>query len=294
MNWASSERKYCFDHSIKAHSANDEGKDYMSNDIYADLLGLGHKIAEIWDLLGPVNVYENDYQRYLTFGSIYEQSCQKKADPGYLMHEHTRAMMLPLVFHDAERVTILGLGGGSLANCLYSRFPAMQLVAVENRQVVIDLAHQYFEVPYDPRLSIQCEDASAFVESAKPGSTDFLLCDLYNANGVNALQCDPTFLSQCHALLREGGWAAFNYFGGHHETAKALRFLQWQFETVFVCDLFTGNQIVVAAKKPLNPNREALLQRAKGLEQHLGCSIVNEFLRLSRANRKGYHLPIFE
>lgn len=265
----------------------------MSN-TYAELLGVGNKIFEVRDSLGPVKVFDNDHERYLTFGSIYEQSCQKKSDPGFLMHEHTRAMILPLIFREPERAMVLGLGGGSLVNCLYHRFPDITLEAVECRQVVIDIAQQYFLVPSDPRLTIHCQDARAFMGEVTTGSVDLLFCDLFNANGLDEVQHHPGFLSSCHAMLSEYGWAAFNYFSGHAETLDAIKSLEEQFDAVYTCYLFTGNLIVLAAKQSPNTDHADLVERAKCLERHLGFPIANYFLRLTpltRENRAWLNSP---
>lgn len=253
---------------------------------YPEIPGVGNKIADVRDIWGPVSVFDNDYERYLTFGSIFEQSCQKKSDPGFLMHEHTRAMVLPLVFQDPERAVVLGLGGGSLVNCLYHRFPDVTLEAVERRQVVIDVAHQYFQVPNDPRLTIRCADAGDVMEEVNAGSADLLFCDLFNANGLDTVQCHPEFLSNCHAMLSGNGWAVFNFFNDHAETLEAIKSLGEQFGAVYTCRLFADNLIVLAAKTAPELPRSLLVERAERLEKHLGFPIINHFFRLTPATQE--------
>ncbi len=248
---------------------------------YFEVPGIGNQIAKVRDSIGPIEVYDNNYERYLTFGSIFEQSCQKKSDPGFLMHEYTRAMILPLVFQQPQRAIVLGLGGGSLVNCLYHRFPDMTVEAVERRQAVIDIAYQYFQVPSDPRLTICCEDAGDYIREVTAGSVDLLFCDLFNANGLDEIQCHPGFLADCHTALSENGWAAFNYFNEHAETPEAIKNLEEQFDAVYTCYLFTGNLIALAAKKAPDADPDLLVERARRLEKHLGFSIVNHFLQLT-------------
>ncbi|EAZ99859.1 spermidine synthase [Marinobacter sp. ELB17] len=242
---------------------------------------LGNKIAEFHDGSDCVEVFDNSYERYFTFGSVYEQSCQRKDDPGFLMHEHTRAMLLPLIFDLPRRATVLGLGGGSLVNCLFHRFPDMELTAVELRQSVIDVAHDFFQVPTDPRLSIFCEDAGHYLARSEKRSTDLLFCDIYNAYGMDPQQCRADFLSRCHDVLDEGGWAVFNFFNYQSETGNALRLLDKKFEAVFTCHMFTGNLIVLASKVRPGQARAEFKSRALSLEKHLGFPILNHFLRLT-------------
>lgn len=241
---------------------------------------------EIRDSLGPIKVFDNRNARHLTFGSSYEQSSQKRADPGFLMHEHTRAMVLPLVFEKLERVTVLGLGGGSLVNCLYHRFPSLQLQAVERRQAVIDIAYDYFQLPRAPRLSIRCQDAFEFAQSAAPGNVDFLLCDLFNADGLDSTQSHRDFLYNCYEMLSHNGWAAFNYSEGSAKTQKSIKSLKYYFDSLYTCCFPTGNLIVMVAKKRPTSDRDQLLIRAMDLEKHLGFPIVRHFLRLSLATRE--------
>lgn len=243
---------------------------------------LGNKIAEFNDGRDCVEVFDNSFERYLTFGSVYEQSCQRKDDPGFLMHEHTRAMLLPLVFGTPCRVTVLGLGGGSLVNCLFHRFPDMDLTAVELRQTVIDVAHDFFQVPVDPRLSILCEDAGQHLSRCQKGSIDLLFCDIYNAYGMDPQQCRIDFLHQCHEVLQDDGWVVFNFFNEKNETRNALRMLEKKFNAVFTCHLFTGNLIVLASKTDPELLSPELKSRASALEKHLGFPLLSHFLQLGR------------
>lgn len=203
------------------------------------------------DDYGDIVVYDVGKRRILTFGSIFEQSSIELDDPVRLVHEYTQAMLLPLLAISPRNITLLGLGGGGLVHSLFHALPDADIEAVELRQAVIDVAHSHFYLPRSERVHVRCADANRYVGNAMAGSTDLLLCDLYDANEACASQLDPVFYRRCKLLLTSNGWLAMNYHqlpSIDHPSVKALRDY---FTAVFLCVVGSGNWVVLATNSLL-------------------------------------------
>ena len=91
-------------------------------------------LEAVRDDYGLLRVTESQGYRFLYFGEQTEQSCSFIADPAWLEYDYTRAMLLALFWQtDPRQVTLLGLGAGSLANCLLQHFQPQRVTAVELR-----------------------------------------------------------------------------------------------------------------------------------------------------------------
>ncbi|MDG9672107.1 hypothetical protein ONV78_30520 [Hahella sp. CR1] len=231
-------------------------------------------------------MYDTDDRRILALGSIFEQSCQFKSNPAYLVHEHMRAMLLPLIYINPRHVTVLGLGGGCLVSCLFKHFCNLRLHAVELRKAVIDIAFEYFQLPVDQRLSVIKSDAWSYISSGETEETDILFCDMYHSDGIERLQLHPKFIRQCRRLLNTQGWLVLNYFQSHWVHKSAFDTILSIFEKVYVCSLTTGNRIVLATDTMPLLSHDMVAQRVDELEGLLGFSMMPYFMRMERFDLK--------
>ncbi len=242
----------------------------------------GREIFRTHDAFGPIRVFDDGNKRFLAFDSLHEQSCQHKAHPEQLMHEYTCAMLIPLVFQRPRRVTLFGLGGGSLAQCLYHCLPEAQLHVIELRPAVLDIARRFFLLPDDPRLHIEIMDAGTYLPNAPAGSADLLLCDMYHAARMDSQQAQFEFIRDCHRLLSPDGWMTINYSHKSECTPDALAFIASHFADIRVCRVASGNQILVAGKQPVSASPRELTQRARHLNGLLGFPITRYLGRATR------------
>jgi spermidine synthase len=124
----------------------------------------GKEIACLYDNQGPVRVFDDGNKRYLSFGAGDEQSCMVKANPGFLQYDYNRAMILVMLLCQPTNIVVLGLGGGTLPNCLLRNFPEVLITVVELREVVINIASKYFALPQDERLSVINDNALDYLQ----------------------------------------------------------------------------------------------------------------------------------
>ncbi len=173
---------------------------------------LGELIYQQEDAEGLITIYQSHNLRYLTFGNQTEQSCITLDQPYRLEHVYTQAMMLSLIFrNDVRSALLLGLGGGSLAKALRHARPRLKIDAVEYRQLVIDMAARFFDLPDDEYFNVYCEDARYFINSTN-ASYDLIFADLYLADGMDEIQLSDAFLEHCQQRLTENGILVVNFW----------------------------------------------------------------------------------
>lgn len=243
-------------------------------------------IESVRDEFGELRVTQLGAYRFLYFGEHTEQSCCLPCDPGWLEYDYTRAMLLGHFWAPAKpEVLLLGLGGGSLANCVIKHFDTSRVVAVELRRAVVELARSQLGLSVDPRLDVLVDNAEHFVSSTAQ-RFDLICMDLYMEGGLSRLQLQADFFQQCHHLLKPGGVLVINQWQlGESGQPYASPMLREVFgEQYLQTPVEEGNIVLfVPAEGELLLDRQALLRWADQLESRLGYSLGPYIRTLRRA-----------
>ncbi len=109
----------------------------------------------------------------------------------------------------AERVLVLGLGGGALPARMLADYPGVSVDAVEIDPVVVDVAERYFALPEDPRLSVIVEDARRYVQRTTE-RYDVVVVDCYHADALPFHLTTAEFFGEIDDVLAPGGVVAYN------------------------------------------------------------------------------------
>ncbi|UAW97155.1 methyltransferase domain-containing protein [Halopseudomonas nanhaiensis] len=244
-------------------------------------------LERIGDDFGELRVTQLGAYRFLYFGEQTEQSCCLTVDPGWLEYDYTRAMLLGNYWAPAEGgdMLLLGLGGGSLANCLIDHFEPQRVVAVELRPAVIGIARSHLGLTSDPRLKVIAADAQQFVTTT--AERFGLICvDLYMEGGLSRLQLQGAFFEGCRKLLKPGGVLVINQWQlAESGQPYASRMLLDLFGDQYLqAPVEEGNIIlVVPADGILELDRPAMNGWADALEPQLGYSLRPYIHALRRA-----------
>lgn len=150
---------------------------------------------------------------YFDQGSI--QTRIRRNEPGYLVLEYTRAMLLPLLLLKPQKVLLLGLGGGALVNYLH-QYSHCTLDVVELNPLVFDIAQRYFDLPDSPRIQVHIENADHFIRHCKQ-TYDLILVDLFSARGPADLLTQKGFYQRCGKRLSPQGMMAVNLWRASEE-----------------------------------------------------------------------------
>lgn len=245
----------------------------------------GIEIHRCYDEYGPIRVFEEGSHRYLAFSEDSQQSAIDLSDPAKPVFHYIQAMLLSLMYLPSPRkVTLLGLGGGSLVQALRKYDMQLEMEVVELRQQVHSVAQHYFALPEDPLIHIHFDDAASYMaKHLKTDQTlsDLILIDIYSDDGMNEIQLSAPFLEHCYRQLSDDGILVFNLWdqgkGTHPGAKQALGEL---FDDhVLACPVEDGNLIVFAFKNGMPEiNQRHLQPLAKRLRKKLEFP-VSERLR---------------
>lgn len=241
------------------------------------------------DDYGTLRITENsEGHRFLYFGQLTEQSCINLADPARLEYQYTRAMLLALYWAvPRPDMTLLGLGGGALANALVQHFDPVRVQVVELRGEVLALAREWLGLSDDPRLQVHISCAEKYINTAAD-SCDLMFVDLYMEGGLSRLQLQAEFFLKCQQALRPGGVLVINQWQmGETGLPYAATMLTDIFGDQFLqVQVSEGNilMFIPALGAPLlKLDRPAMQDWAAALEGRLGYSLQPYVSNLHRA-----------
>jgi spermidine synthase len=181
----------------------------------ADAAAQGTAIARERSLYRDITIYESNGLRCMRFGifSLGPQSCQALADKDTLVLTYARMMMGALYLNPKpERILMIGLGGGTLAEALAKLHPDAKIDLVELDPAVIRAAETHFGLDRRRYASIVAEDGRVYVRrAAREGKRyDLVLLDAFDENYVPEHMLTREYFVEVRALLAPGGVMAVN------------------------------------------------------------------------------------
>jgi spermidine synthase len=243
---------------------------------------MNNELFRAEDEYGVVVVTEQGDKRILCFGSELQQSSIYTQKPFHLVHEYTQIMLLGLVFNEVKNIGILGLGGGGLVNCLHHYYPNTKIQVMEIRQLVIDVAFDWFYLPETENIRVICDDANEHVKKLEPAGTDLLLCDLYEAQGMSEVQVQVDFIRGCHQSLSNNGCMVINFHSMPGDDSKVMKQIRLMFIEILVCDVFKGNWVIFCAKTQSCFDKGEIKTRVKQLAKKIDAPMMYYYKQLQR------------
>ena len=246
---------------------------------------MGKELYRAEDDEGFIIVTQRGNKRLLSFGSRLEQSSILMNMPHYLIHEYAQIMLLGLIFVDARRITLLGLGGGGLAHCLNHYFPKSIIHVAEIRQTVIDIAYDWFDLPRTDNLQVVKADALRFLLRCEQNSSDIIFSDLYQAQGMSACQAQQDFIVACYMALNESGCLVLNFHQKPHRGSLLMDTIESFFDTIVVydsavCDSGERNSIMFCCKVDVALHQPAINRRAESLTKQVKMPLMMYYRKL--------------
>lgn len=233
-------------------------------------------------------VHESLSTKALHFSINEMQSRMQIQDPYALDLEYTRTMMGFLLFKPAPaQITMVGLGGGSLAKFCHRHLRRSRIEVVEINPHVIALRDEFQVPPDDARLRVVQGDGASFVrDRATP--CDVLLVDGFDSQGQPARLSSQRFYDDCHALLQPEGIMVVNLHAGAAHFDVLVERIRCSFDdAVFVVhgtDL--GNSIVFACKgRAFASHKPGVVRRPKHLDRVPADALLASFALVTSALR---------
>ena len=175
--------------------------------------------------LDTPQIVENDQVVSLYFDARGVQSTMLRHDPDALALGYTRTMMGFLLFRPSpRRISLIGLGGGSLAKYCYRHLPNTTIAAVEINPEVIALRDQFHLPRDDARFSVICADGADYV-ARRDQRPDVMLIDGFDADGVPANLASRAFYEVCRRRLSDDGMLVANLVTDEPDFHRYLRSL---------------------------------------------------------------------
>ncbi len=227
----------------------------------------GRLVAERRDDFGLIEVVDHGNRRCLHFGSSIKQSCQSLTPPGRPVFHYDDKLLLAAALHPAPRdALILGLGAGSVASHLHRQMPDLSLTAVEQREAVIDIALDHFNLPADERMALFTAEADQFLDRIEQ-PRDLILVDLFDAHGPAPTVSTLRFFDHCRERLKRNGILAINLWRTAPEAwDNAIEHLTTAFGPKrWRLDEEDGNSIIYAFRDDPPPLNDAMLRRCRQL-----------------------------
>ncbi len=237
---------------------------------------------------GTPQVLETRQALSLHFNALATQSLMSRKDPDKLVLGYTRTMMGFLLLHPTPaRISMIGLGGGSLAKYCYRHLADTKIVAIEIDPAVIALREQFRIPPDDERLEVVCADGAEYVanQNARP---DVILVDGFLADGMPAELGTAAFYAACHARLADNGVLVANFLESDPDIPRYLEEASTAFGRSMSLSLAedSANYTLFAWKGSHKlPSLDALLTRARLLQTAHPLKLTAAARRLKRGER---------
>ncbi|HET6720146.1 MAG TPA: fused MFS/spermidine synthase [Rhodocyclaceae bacterium] len=239
---------------------------------------------------GKPFILEDGRVRYLHLGIAHVQSIMRIDQPDALDLRYTQKMMGFLIFHPApRRITLIGLGGGSLAKYCYRHLPLAAIEVVEIDPHVIAL-RQHFMIPDDDhRFKVICADGTRHLAAARQAA-DVLLVDAFDDSGLADGFGEFAFLDSVHDFLADDGVLVMNLAGERSRFQALVGHARARFGDRFrvVSVRGRGNFVLYAFKRPaFDPDWNQLRSQARKLRQHYRLDFPKLVQKLEHVSRNG-------
>jgi spermidine synthase len=234
----------------------------------------GYKIVATKDSqYHRIAVVDDDTSRYLRFDSSF-QSGMFLNDPYRTRFIYSDYLQLPFAYRaQTKRILYIGLGGGSAPKRTWRDFPGVRIDIVELDPEVVDMAYKYFELPRDPRLTVEVEDGRRYV-SGHEGLWDVIVIDAFYSDAIPFHLATQEFLELARSRLTTGGLVVTNIIGAvKGPDSRLFRSMLRTYRTVFPTvaihpvvesggnDLESVRNIILVAGEGAAPSKQFLLDR---------------------------------
>jgi spermidine synthase len=201
-------------------------------------------------------------------GWNYTESRINLADQDVIPANYLRMMTTALAYApQADKVLLVGLGGGVLTNYVGRFLPDARIDTVEIDPGVIDAAKTWFGVKETERTRVIGSDGRVFLNRNR-NLYDVALIDAYIGGSVPFHLMTKEFYTLLKRRLAPGGAAVFNIHEPNRLFAVSVRTLQTVFATVDLYYSGFGEVAIVASDAPRAV--EAIERRAAALQEKYG------------------------
>lgn len=202
-----------------------------------------------------IKVIDTDGARYLYFDNATETRMSLD-NPLEGHFEYVEYFHIPWLIKDSIRkVTILGLGGGSIQKQVEHYYADVNITTVELDPKVVDVARQYFFVKQSDRHKIIIEDGRMFLRRSNE-RYDLIILDAYTADRYGSYIPYTLVTKEFFALAKDrlnpNGVLAYNVigsiYGGSRDIVTAIyKTMKVVFRQIYMFPASTSRNVVLIA-----------------------------------------------
>lgn len=229
-----------------------------------------------------IRVEEDDEARYLYFDRTL-QSAMNLNDPTALRLLYSQYASLGLAFRpDAQKVLLIGLGGGSIPKKYQKEFPSLAIDVAEIDPEVIEVAKRFFSFRDGKNLRVHAGDGRLFL-TRTPQRYDLILLDAYYADAIPFHLTTREFFQTAERRLTPNGVLVANIIGaaagpGSKLVRSFAKTLRETFPQIYVflarrahgaSPETSQNVIFIASKEAKRLGIREIVKRASSLNRDL-------------------------
>jgi spermidine synthase len=200
-----------------------------------------------------ITIRQNGMERCMIFGRQRDlrQTCLDLDKPDASVFEYSSMMFAAFLFRpDAQKVCLIGLGGGYIPTVFRMHLPQVSLQTVEVDPHVEKLAKQYFGFSVPAGQALAIDDGRQFLKRSRE-RYDQIWLDAFNSDYIPAHMTTKEFLTLAKSRLTKGGIVIQNLFCGNNLYDAQITTFRSVFAKVFVFEgARSGSCIIVASDHP--------------------------------------------
>jgi spermidine synthase len=214
------------------------------------------------------------------------QSILDLNNPLNLIFPYSRAVLLALVWKTLpKKIYVIGFGGGTLPRFFHHYFANAIVECTDIDQKVVEVAQKFFGIQFDDRLKVAIQDGREYL--AQQNSTvknDIIIVDAGFGSGYMPYWLvTQEFYQLCKTRLSSAGVLVVHLFHKQEFNAAAVKTIQTVFAQVYICNLETGNSVVIATNAPDLAKNEIFLKAELIQDFHnLEFSLIEMSLELKK------------
>ena len=214
------------------------------------------------------------------------QSILDLNNPLNLIFPYSRAVLLALVWKTLpKKIYVIGFGGGTLPSLFHHYFANAIVECTDIDQKVVEVAQKFFGIQFDDRLKVAIQDGREYLAQQKSTvKNDIIIVDAGFGSGYMPYRLvTQEFYQLCKTRLSSAGVLVVHLFHKQEFNAAAVKTIQTVFAQVYICNLETGNSIVIATNAPDLAKNEIFLKAELIQDFHnLEFSLIEMSLELKK------------
>jgi len=219
-----------------------------------------------------ITIRQDGRERCMIFGRHLDlrQTCMDLDRPDVSVFEYSAMMFAGFLFRpDANRICLIGLGGGYIPTVFRMHLPRVRLQIVEVDPFVEKLAKEFFHFRLPPGQALAIEDGRQFLRRSRE-RYDQIWLDAFNSDYIPAHLTTREFLQLVRSRLTTGGIVIQNLFGGNQFYDAQIATFRSVFSRVFVFEGQRSGSCVIVASDAAALGPEQLRKQAKAQAGKIG------------------------